>query len=467
LTYNYALHQKNLQKMYKSCTRRCNLRPTILLTLSSLMLSLGLVACGPADTPETIVETVVVKEVVEVTPEPAETVTITLAYNRFLNSSFGPGPAPIDAIKQAVAEQHPNIEVQLNLMPDSVNQMHDALAVWFTAEDPTVDLYGMDTPWVLEFGRAGWALPLNDQLPGLDENYVASGLDIFSYEGQRLGVPFWGSVSGLFFRADLLAEYGFEPPETYDDLVEISNTIRADRPELAGLVWPGAREESLVMVWADFLHGFGGQYFEADGSCSFNSPQGVEAVTFMTGLLESGNSPAETTAWKAEEARTRFVEGNAIFLWHNHDLVTWLDDPERSSVADRWGFRPSPAQPNGQLASLTGGFAFAINPFTDNPQEARQVLEIIASEDVQRAFAIAWGPVQYYNDLYEDPDVLAANPNAEAITPLLDYALNRPPSTNYAELSAVLQEELHSALTGIKPVAQAMDDACSRIEPIK
>ena len=136
-------------------------------------------------------------------------------------------------------------------------------------------------------------------------------------------------------------------------------------------------------------------------------------------------------------------------------------------MVDKWGFRPSPAQPNGQSASLTGGFAFAINPFTDNPEEARQVLEIIASEEVQKAFAIAWGPVQYYNGLYEDPDVLAANPNAEAIAPVLDYTLNRPPSTNYAELSATLQEELHSALTGIKPVAQALDDACTRIEPIK
>ena len=168
------------------------MRTTALRALLGLVISLGLVACGPAVTPETVVETVVVKETIEVAAEPAEKTTITLAYNRFLNNSFGPGPAPIDAIKQAVAEQHPNIEVQLNLMPDSVNQMHDALAVWFTAQDPTVDLYGMDTPWVLEFGRAGWAVPLNDQLPQLDENFVASGLDVFSYQGQRLGCALLG-----------------------------------------------------------------------------------------------------------------------------------------------------------------------------------------------------------------------------------------------------------------------------------
>ena len=446
-----------------------NFRRTLLLVLLFTLLALTAAQCAPVTVVETVVvkETVEVEKVVEVEKEAPPQVTITLAYNRFLNSSFGPGPAPIDAIKQVVAEEYPHIDIQLNLMPDSVNQMHDALAVWMTAEDPTVDIYGMDTPWVLEFGQAGWALPLNDHLPALEENFISSGLDIFSYEGQRLGIPFWGSSSGLFYRTDLLAEYGFEPPETYDQLVEIIETVRADRPELTGLAWPGAREESLVMVWADHLYGFGGQYFDEAGQCAFNSPEGVAAVEFMVESVERGLSPAETTAWKAEEARTRFVEGNSIFLWHNHDLVAWLDDPERSAVAGNWAFIPSPAQPNGQSVSLTGGFAFAVNPHTDNLAETLQVMDLIAGQDIQKAFAIAWGPVQYYQGLYEDPEVLAANQNADRISVVLDKALNRPPSPNYAELSSIIQEELHSALTGTKPAQQAMDDACARVELIQ
>jgi multiple sugar transport system substrate-binding protein len=222
-----------------------------------------------------------------------------------------------------------------------------------------------------------------------------------------------------------------------------------------------------VMVWADHLYGFGGQYFDEAGQCAFNSPEGVAAVEFMVDSVNSGLSAPETTAWKAQEAQTRFVEGNSIFLWHNHDLVTWLDDPERSALAGQWGFIPSPAQPNGRSVSLTGGFAFAVNPHTDNLEETLQVMELIAGKDIQKAFAIAWGPVQYYRGLYEDPDILAANQNADRISVVLDRALNRPPSTNYAELSSIVQEELHSALTGIKPAQQAMDDACARVELIQ
>jgi multiple sugar transport system substrate-binding protein len=279
-------------------------------------------------------------------------------------------------------------------------------------------------------------------------------------------VPFWGSIGGMFYRSDLLEEYGFEPPESYDDLQEIVETITADQPELSGFVWPGARAESLVQTWAEIFLGFGGHYFDEDGACAINSPQGIEAVSFMRRAIEEGISPRETPTWSAEEARTRFVAGEAVFLRHNQDIVTWLDDPEQSQIVDQWGFLANPAQPDGEHAGATGGFAFAINPFTDDMQAAVHVLEVIASEEVQKGFALAWGPVQYYEGLYDDPEVQAANPNADVITEVFDSAAPRPPSSNYAQLSDILQEELHAAISDIKPVEEALNDACSRIDAL-
>jgi len=391
--------------------------------------------------------------------------TVTIGYNRFLESAFGPGDPPIEVIRAAVAAEYPEITVEFNVLPDSIGGMRDAISVWMLAGDGTVDIYGIDTPWVSEFGRAGWATPLNGEIDGLSE-FLTNGLDVFSYEGQRLGVPFWGSISGLYYRTDLLAEYGFDPPQSYDDLVEISETILSDRPEYTAFAWPGAQDEALVMVFSDFLYGFGGTYRDANGEYAFDSPEAIDALTFMKRLIDSGLSPAETTAWGAEEARRRFVEGTGIFLWHNHDLVTWLDDPERSAIADRWAFTTSPAQPGGRAVGVTGGFAFAMNPNTDAPEATRNVLEVIASRDVQRGFAMAWGPVQYYRGLYEDPEVLAANPNADRIEAVLESAIRRPPSFSYSQLSDILQVEIHAALTGRKSPEQALRDATTQIRQL-
>lgn len=428
------------------------------ITATALLLLVVLVAgCGGAEPAATD----------EAAPTAADqTVTVTIAYNRFMQTSFTDSPPPIEVIQAAVAAQYPNINVQLNIVPDSIEANRDALAVWIAAEDPTIDIYGMDTPWVPEFGAAGWAVPLNEHLPTLDENFNPSGLDVFSYEGERLGVPFWGSIGGLFYRADLLEEYGLEPPTTYDEMVAAIETIRADRPELTGFVWAGAREESLIQTWSEIFLGFGGQYSTPDGQCAVNSPEGIAAVNFMLDTIESEISPRQTTAWNAEEARTRFVEGEAIFLRHNGDIVTWLDDPERSAVAGNWGFIANPAQPEGTSAGSTGGFAFALNPHTDNFDAAVNVLEVVASEEVQKGFALAWGPVQYYNGLYEDAEVQAANPNVAVIETVLDSAAPRPQSTSYTQLSDILQAEIHSALTGSKSVEDALNEACAQIDAL-
>ncbi|MEO0563713.1 MAG: extracellular solute-binding protein [Chloroflexota bacterium] len=402
-----------------------------------------------------------------VAPQDAEPTTVTLAYNSFLELSFTDAPAPLDVIREAVAARDPSIEIEFFVAPDTVEGFRDAIVVFMTSQDGEIDIYGMDAPWVLEFGRAGWAVPLNDALPELEANFVSAGLDIFSYEGDRLGVPFWGSVGGLFYRADLLDEYGFEPPATYDELVEQVEAITADNPDLTGFTYPAAKAEALVQVWTEFFNGFGGTFFDADGTCTMNSEAGVEALSFMVNLIESGATPENVTAWDAAEARLRFVEGDAIFLRHNQDIITWLDNPERSAIGGQWGFTQNPAQPNGTPTGATGGFAFAANPFSDTPEATRIVLEVIASEEVQRGFALAWGPVQYYDGLYEDTEVAAANPNSELLGEVLPSAAPRPQSTSYSQLSQIIQDEVHAALTGGKSPADALNDACARVGRIR
>ena len=379
-------------------------------------------------------------------------VTVTLGYNAFLSDSFTDAPPPIDVLVDELAERYPDIELVYQTM---AQDMLDSLIIWMTVEDDTIDIYGIDEPWVSQFGRAGWAVPLNDRISDLDERFSASGLDTFSYRGKRLGVPFWGSVTGLYYRSDILDEYDFAPPTTIDELITIIEAVQADDPGISGFLWPGARHEDLVMYYSTLLHAFGGSYLDAEGNYAFDSPAGTRAIEFMRRTIETGISPRSVQNWQRQEPRQRFVNGDGIFLWDNNDIVTWLDDPERSQIAGNWGYMPFPAQPGGERVAVTGGFAFAANPYSRNVEAAVRVLDVIAGEAVQKGFALAWGPVQYYDGLYEDPQVQQYNPNVDRIIPVLDHARNRPPSENYAELSGLMQEELNAAVTGTISPAEA------------
>ena len=324
---------------------------------------------------------------------PTKKTVVTISYNRFFNQSFGNGPAPLDLIRQAVAQKYPDIDVQLNMAPDDMNAWHDAMSVWITAKDPTIDLFGMDTPWVVEFGAAGWAVPLNDHFPNLSQALDQSGLDLYTHNGKLLAIPFWNSTTGLYYRTDLLKQNGFEPPQTWDDLVKIAQKITADNPKMTGYLWAGGKSENLTMAWSEFLYAFGGQYWDQSGKCAFNSPEGVKAVEFMKSTISTGLSPKETTTFLDNvEAGNRFAAGNAVFFRGPSDYLTWMNDPKKSSIVNKWDFMQNPAQPGGRHAGSSGGFGMAIQPYTKNMDAAMKVLEVVASQDVQKGFAIAWGP---------------------------------------------------------------------------
>lgn len=395
--------------------------------------------------------------------EEAGPVTVTLGYNAFLSDSFTDAPAPIDVIRAELAARYPDIELEYLTMPQD---MLDSLTIWMASRDDTVDIYGMDQPWVSQFGRAGWAVPLDTDIPNLEALIEPAGLDIFSYNGERLGVPFWGSAAGLYYRGDILAEYGFEPPETVDDLVEIVKSVQAENPDTPGFLWPGARDEDLVMYYSTLLFAFGGGYRDAASGYEFDSPASIRALEFIRQTIEEGISPANAQNWERLEARRDFVAGEGIFLWDNNDMVTWLDNPEQSKIAGNWGFMPFPAQPEGESAAITGGFAFAANPFGGHTDAALQVLEVVAERAVQKGFALAWGPVQYAKGLYDDAEVQRYNPNVDRLTPVLAAAKTRPPSERYAELSGLMQEELNAAVTGTVRIEDALKRMTERADAL-
>lgn len=467
-------------------------------TMFTVLAMLALIAaqCGPTPTPEKIVETVIVtKEVegetvtvvetvevevvktVEVEKEvvvekevevPVETQVVTIAYNGYFDKTFGPADTPITVIREEVAKKYPNIQVELNIMPYEAGPWHDNYLTWFQAEDGTTDLIGVGLYWLPEFGEAGWLMPLDDMIsPEIIEKLNPAYVGAFTYDGHILALgPWWGGIGGLYYRTDLLEAAGYEPPKTYEELVEVATAITADNPELSGWTWPALKDQVLVNRWVEFLNGYGGTYFDSTGKCTMNSEEGVAALEFMKSLIDDGVTPKEALTWKEEESQVRFVSGQAVFHTGRQDMMFWLNDPDQSQVVDQWGFVPMPAMEPGKGAGFFEGWGFSINKFSDNPEAAAKVLEVMFDFPVQKAFNLSQGPVQAHMDVYSDPDVIENNPYIPLIQEVADTAIPPIPSPDFSEISVILSEELHSALTGIKTAQAALDDACAQIDAI-
>ncbi len=394
--------------------------------------------------------------------------TVTIAYNQYFTKTFGPAVPPIDAIKAEVAKEYPNIKVEFETTPLALAAMHDSYVVWFMSGDRHVDILGVAASWTAEFAEAGWINPLDDKVdPDLLQLLSPVYLAAHSYKGKVYGLgPWWGGVGGLYYRKDLLAKYGFAAPKTYDDVVKTARAVVKSNAGMTGWTWPAMDDAVLVNRWTEYLYGFGGKFFNDDGTSAVNSSQGVAALTFMRNLIRDGVSPKEVTTWKEEDSMTRFVNGQAVFHTGRQDMMFWLDNPKQSKIAGKWAFIPNPAQPGGRPTGFYEGWAFSINKNTANLDAALKVLEVMFGFPVQKQFNLSQGPLQANMAVYSDPDVLKNNPNMPVIEKVALTSLAPFPSLHYTEVSDVLQHALHAVLTGQMEPKPALDGAAKEINRI-
>lgn len=419
------------------------------------------------EVPKEVVQTVEVEKVVTV-EVPVEKETVTIAYNGYFQKTFGPAAPPIDAIKEEVAKKYPNIEVQLNVMPYEAGPWRDNYLAWFQAEDGNTDLIGMGLYWLPEFAKADWLMPLDDVIsPDILKQLNPTYLKAFTVDGKLLALgPWWGGIGGLYYRKDLLEAAGINPPQTYAELVDAAKKIMAENKDLSGWTWPALKDQALVNRWVEFLNGYGGTYFDAAGKCAMNNKEGVAALTFMKSLFADGVTPKEALTWKEEESQVRFGSGLAIFHTGRQDMMFWLNDPKQSKIVDKWGFVPMPAVEAGKGAGFFEGWGFSINKYSDNPEAAAKVLEVMFDFPVQKAFNLSQGPVQANMAVYNDPDVIKNNPNIPLIQKVADTAIPPIPSPKFADITSILSEELHAALTGLKLPEAALNEACAQIDAL-
>ncbi|GIW73313.1 MAG: ABC transporter substrate-binding protein [Planctomycetota bacterium] len=346
--------------------------------------------------------------------------------------------------------RHPGIRVVRELGPSSSSELHALLTQKLRNRDRSVDAFIMDVVWAAELALAGWALPLDERLPPAErERFFPAAIEAVTVEGRLYGVPFNTDAGLLYYRKDLLAAAGLEPPETWPELVAHAEAARA-AARAAGL--PGAagiygysgqfrQYEGLVCNMLEFIRSHGGRLTAPD------EPPALAAVAFVRDRIIGGAAPRGALTWAEQESLEVFKSGGAVFLRSWPYAWAVLQDPAQSAVAGRVGIAPLPRFEGGPSTSCLGGWSFGIHRASRHPEQAWAVVRFLTSPEVQRLFAVLAGKAPARRALYADPEVLAANPHFAALRPVFERAVPRPRSPIYPQISYILQRYLHAALS--------------------
>jgi multiple sugar transport system substrate-binding protein len=358
--------------------------------------------------------------------------------------------------------QNPGIEINIIEGPNATDLLENMYTSAFILGDSPYDLINMDVVWTPKFAAANWLLDLTDKITEAElAAFSKKDVEGRRYKGKLYGIPMRSDVGMLYYREDLLKEAGFNPPESFDDLVKISQSLKEKGKVDWGYVWQGKQYEGLAAMFVEILEGFGGYWVNPETlEVGLDRSQTVEAIEFLKNTISSNISPPGVTTYQEEETRQIFQNGNSVFL-RNWPYVWPLANTETSPIDGKIAIKPMVHTKNGSSGACLGGWALGISKSSKHPEEAWKAIQYFTSEEAQRKFILEAGFVPSRRSLFLDPQIVAKYPHYPQLLKVVDKAVLRPPIAQYAQASDILQRYLSAALTNRMTPEVAMKNAAS------
>lgn len=356
--------------------------------------------------------------------------------------------------------EHTDIRLELVEGPNASNLVEDLYSSAFLLGDSPYDLVYMDIVWVPKFAAAGWLLDLSDRVSDTElADFMPGDVAGGRYQEGLYRIPLRSDGGMLYYRADLLEQAGFEPPETFTDLVEISQALQSQGRTTWGYVWQGRQYEGLAAMFVEILAGHGGYWLDVDtNQVGLDDPEAIAAVQFLVDTVDQGIAPPGVTTYQEEETRRIFQGGDAVFL-RNWPYVWALANGDDSPVQGKIALQPMVHEPGQTSGACQGGWGLGIAASSRHPEAAWEVVQYLTSEASQKAFVLEQAYVPSRRVLFTDPDIVERFPHYPELERVVDSAVLRPPSPQYAQASDILQRYLSAAFTRQLSPEQAMQAA--------
>jgi trehalose/maltose transport system substrate-binding protein len=335
-----------------------------------------------------------------------------------------------------------------------------------------IDVYEIDVIWpgIL----AQHAEDVSDLLEGRE--FFPAIVENNTVDGKLVGVPFFTDAGLLYYRTDLLEEYGFaNPPATWAELEEQARTIqegeRAENPDFFGFVWQGNAYEGLTcnaLEWQ--VSNGGGSIVEPDGAITVNNPQTIAALELARGWVGT-ISPPDVTTYMEEQARAVWQAGNSAFM-RNWPYAFALGQAEDSAIRDNFAVTvlPQGEGADARNAATLGGWQLMVSTYSENKDAAKEFVRFMTSPEVQAIRAIENASLPTLPEVYENQDVLAVNPYYGDLLPVFSGGAVARPSTVsgelYNDVSIAYFTAVNQVLTGQQEAGPAMEALQAELEDI-
>lgn len=325
---------------------------------------------------------------------------------------------------------HPEVKIQMDYV------LNDSYKEKIRAEVASGELPDVFCTWSDSFCRnlveSGKVRAINDLIDGDKEwsgRVFPSQLQGFTFDGKIYAMPMMMDAKVFIYNKEVFAKYGLTPPETYDDLIKILDTLKAngvEYPLIEGLKDGWAVSHYLGPIFYNLVPEETSlkDYDPATGE--FTDPGYAEGLEIFQQLMSYGGDLASSI--DHEEVRNMFASGEVPVMFIETAEFKLLEDLGAPDFGT-FGF-PAITGGKGKPGVLEGapeGWALSV----DASPEAIEFFKWLLNDENMEKFTKDTGETTPYNGTVNSSNasshtIAAAEliKNTEQMIPWFDNAVD-------------------------------------------
>ena len=322
--------------------------------------------------------------------------------------------------------------------------------------------------------------PFDDVIKAVGEDdFFPAMRDIYKIDGRYVAATLNNATSSnLWYRKDLLAEAGLQPPKTWDEQLAAAKALT--KGSIYGNSLPYGRTSFASTMMVNFVHQAGGLIMNPDGSVGLNSDATVAALEFLKEMIAYAPPGANTYSWG--ETLNSFTTGRAAMAPYTGRPIFVVSD-QNPKLLDSISVVPYPYRRAGHpafdcpynslfipkgSANVAGAKLLATALF--DKRNYIQMLHTTPGHFLPSLKSIATSP-----ELFQQPLMTKFRPEIELMIASTAQARNLVKETEASPYnlkagdifnSAVLSEMLQDAAVNNMPPRQAAAKAADKVAKV-
>lgn len=215
-------------------------------------------------------------------------------------------------------------------------------------------------------------------------DYPNSSRQIAQIDEVTYGIPVRSHVMMFYYREDILAELGLEPPTTWEELATAAQAINEADNDTYGIAmnWANQGGGISLMPWTNTLRSNGTDIFDESWRPIFNNEAGIEATEFYASLL--AYAPPGAPTYNEADMRNSFASGEAAMAigWSWSYNIFTREDTSEEIVRNNVGYSSAIPGANGGAAPISMAWPMAISASSNHKEAALEWIKWMTNPDL-------------------------------------------------------------------------------------